>query len=75
MKDLQLGHRVTNISDGRNGFIVSSPYNNLVPVAIEGSTRKELWPEIQTKLRPLSQQLEGLGGKFKAPKGFPLHIK
>jgi len=75
MKDLKIGHRVKNINDGRNGFVISSPTNKLVPVAIEGSTRRELWPEMQTKLKPLAQQLVKLGGKFKPPTGFPLYLK
>ncbi len=75
MKEFRLGHRVRHQLDGRNGFVISQPYNNLVPVSIEGSTRKELWALNNTKLRPINEQLVALGGKFKPPKGFPLHNK
>ncbi len=74
MSTFKLGQRVTNQLDGRDGFIVSAPYNKLVPVAIEQSTRKELWPESQVKLKPKKDQLVAMGGKYKAPPGFPLHI-
>ena len=74
MSIFKLGPRVTNNVDGRDGFIVSSPYNKLVPVAIEQSTRKELWPEVQVTLKPQEEQLIVMGGEYKPPKGFPLNI-
>ena len=74
MSIFKLGQRVTNNVDGRDGFIVSSPYNKLVPVAIEQSTRKELCPEVQVTLKPQEEQLIVMGGEYKPPKGFPLNI-
>ena len=74
MSKFELGHRVTNQVDGRDGFVVSAPYNKLVPVAIEQSTRKELWPETQVLMKPQNEQLVAMGGKYNAPQGFPLNI-
>ena len=44
-------------------------------VALEKSTRKELWPIDQIQLLPKPQQLIALGGKFDPPKGFPFNTK
>ena len=74
MSKFELGHRVTNQVDGRDGFVVSAPYNKLVPVAIEQSTRKELWPETQVLMKPQDEQLVAMGGNDNAPPGFPLNI-
>tara|TARA_R100001082_G_C4357024_1_gene157373 strand:- start:421 stop:645 length:225 start_codon:yes stop_codon:yes gene_type:complete len=74
MSKFELGHRVTNQIDGRDGFVVSAPYNKLVPVAIEQSTRKELWPETQVLMKPQDEQLVAMGGNYNAPPGFPLNI-
>ncbi len=75
MKDLKIGHRVKHNNDGRHGFVVGNPAGDLVSIAIEGSTRQEQWPPSQFSIRPKSQQLISLGGKFKPPTGFPLHIE
>ena len=80
MKDLKLGHRVKNKVDGRQGMVVGAVEATgvkdiLVPVALEKSTRKELWPSDQIELLPKSKQLVALGGKFNPPKGFPFNTK
>jgi hypothetical protein len=74
MTEIVLGHRVLNTIDGRFGFVINVPYNKLIPVNIEGSTRKELWPASQVKLRNKKLQLKNFGGDFIPPKGFPLAI-
>jgi|TARA_R100001443_G_scaffold16704_1_gene27062 hypothetical protein len=80
MTDLKLGHRIKHKVDGRKGMVFGHQQSTgvkdvLVPVALEGSTRKELWPIDQILLLPKSQQLIALGGKFDPPKGFPLNTK
>lgn len=80
MKELKLGHRVKSKKDGRKGMVVGAQQKTgvsdfLVPIALEGSTRKELWPIDQFILLPKPQQLLALGGKFNPPKGFPLNTK
>ena len=80
MKDLKLGHRVKHKADGRRGMVFGHQESTgvkdlLFPVALEGSTRKELWQADQIILMPKDQQLIALGGKFDPPKGFPLNIK
>jgi|ETNmetMinimDraft_21_1059911.scaffolds.fasta_scaffold00121_39 hypothetical protein len=77
MSDFQLGHRVTHAPDERNGFVVGrvqgTGWNKaLLPVAVEQSTRYELWPVTQVQLLPLAQQFTALGGEYIPPKGFPL---
>ena len=80
MKDLKLGHRIKNNIDGRQGMVFGHHQRTgvkdiLVPVALEGSTRKELWPIDQIELLPAKQQMVALGGEFSPPKGFPFNIK
>ena len=80
MLDLKLGHRVKNKVDGKQGMVVGAPEATgvkdiLVPVALEKSTRKELWPIDHIGLLPKSKQLIALGGKFDPPKGFPFNTK
>ncbi len=80
MKELKLGHRVKNTNRDVNGMVAGAQQANgvnsvLVPVVLEGSTRRELWPIDQIKLLPKSKQLIALGGKCNTPKGYPLHIK
>jgi hypothetical protein len=45
---------------------------SLLPVMIEGSTRRELWPVHFTEILPLPDQFQALGGRRKAPAGYPL---
>ena len=80
MKDLKLGHRVKNKVDGRQEMVVGAlevtgVKDILVPVALEESTRKELWPMDHIQLLPKPKQLVALGGKFNPPKGFPFNTK
>jgi|TARA_B100001250_G_scaffold69684_1_gene55983 hypothetical protein len=80
MKDLKLGHRVKHKVDQRQGMVIGAHQATgvkdiLVPVAIEESTRKELWPLDQIELLPNKQQLTALGGSFNPPKGFPFNTK
>lgn len=74
---LSLAHRVVHRADGRHGFVVGRPealgYRTaLVRVAVEGSTRYELWPLNLVELLPAKQQHRGLGGQYEAPAGYPL---
>ena len=80
MKDLKLGHRVKHKVDGRKGMVfghheTTGVKDVLFPIALEGPTRKELWPIDQIELLPKPEQLKALGGKFNPPKGFPLNTK
>lgn len=73
---LSLGVRVTHKADKRHGLVVGPAQHgmgvDLIPVAVEGSTRKELWPKHLCNRRPRSQQLKAHGGDFSPPKGYPL---
>jgi hypothetical protein len=71
--------RVCHRADGRHGFVVSRPealgYRTaLVRVAVEGSTRYELWPLHLVDLLPPRQQHRAMGGQYDAPAGYPLCI-
>lgn len=77
LRSIILALRVINAIDGRPGFVVGRPeYEGcrikLVPVAVEGSTRYELWPLHRLKVRPLKEQHRALGGTYDPPKGYPL---
>lgn len=77
LRSLLLALRVTHRIDGRPGFVVGKPeangYNSaLVPIAIEGSTRCELWPLHLIEVRPTKEQHRALGGQYEPPKGYPL---
>jgi hypothetical protein len=79
-RSLQIGMRVTNLKDGRPGFVIGKPEAlgtsfSLVPVVIEGSTRNELWPEDWIVVRPTTEQFPALGGRYKAAPGYPLRTK
>lgn len=76
--DFRLGLRVRNRLDGRCGLIVGRPerfgtHCALVPVTIEASTRTEFWADHWIEPRPTREQPEALGGKYKAPAGYPLN--
>lgn len=76
-QSLSLAHRVIHRADGRRGFVVGRPealgyHTALVRVAVEGSTRYELWPLNLVELLPAKQQHRGLGGQYEAPAGYPL---
>ena len=61
MEKLQIGHRVKHKTDNRDGFVIGTPANELVPIAIEGSTRKEQWPISLVLKKPKKQQLPLFG--------------
>lgn len=74
-----LALRVINTVDGRPGFVVGKPEpdgcrTRLVNVAVEGSTRYELWPLHLLKVRPTKEQHRAMGGQYEAPKGYPLCV-
>ncbi len=78
MPELQLGQRVLHASDRRYGWIIGhvekTGWNKaLVRIAVENSTRFEYWPLTRVVLRPLAEQLVGMGGSYEPPKGFPLN--
>ena len=75
---IEIGIRVRHRRDKRGGLVtgpaqhgINSP---LIPVAVEGSTRKELWPSHLCARRPVGEQLPAHGGTFMPPKGYPLCI-
>jgi hypothetical protein len=73
-----LGLRVVHQGDGRGGFVVGKaethgkPFS-LIPVHVEGSTRRELWPEHYIHVRPKREQFPDHGGRYVAPAGYPLN--
>ena len=71
-----VGVRVTHTKDKRDGLITGPSEHGvgyrLIPVAVEGSTRKELWPEHLIQVMPIRKQLPQHGGHFKPPAGYPL---
>ena len=71
------GTRVRSTLDGRLALIYASPERAraglvLVPVMVEGSTRRELWATHCTEILPSAEQFAGLGGRKRAPAGYPL---
>lgn len=71
---LRITHRLTHQSGLVIGSAEASGRFSLVPVALEGSTRRELWPLHLIQQRPRLQQFKALGGSFKAPSGYPLRL-
>ena len=71
-----VGVRVTHTKDKRDGLITGPSEHGvgyrLIPVAVEGSTRKELWPEHLVQVMAIRKQLPQHGGQFKPPAGYPL---
>jgi hypothetical protein len=77
LQDCPPGTRVRSSIDGRLGLIYGSPERAraslvLVPVMVEGSTRRELWATHSTESLPPAEQFVALGGKRRAPAGYPL---
>lgn len=66
---------MVNIIDGRKGLVLEGPETHgrhrMYRVAIEGSTRAELWPESQIRKLRKQYQLTALGGTFVPPCGYP----
>ena len=78
--ELALGTRVRHSRTRLSGLVVGRPEHTgllfaLVPIALEGSTRTELWPEHLIEVRPRRDQPVALGGQFKAPEGYPLRTR
>lgn len=72
-----IGTRIVHTLTGKAAVVVgasepSASCIRLVPVILEGSTRRELWATHQIRLRPRREQCEALGGAFKPPLGYPL---
>jgi len=67
-RSLEIGMRVRHLLDNRPGIVVGSPEANgrrfLVPINIERSTRTELWPDHQIKIRPKREQFPAHGGTY-----------
>ena len=77
---LALGTRVRHSKTRASGLVVGKAEHTglpfaLVPIALEGSTRTELWPEHLIEVRPRREQPVALGGQFKAPEGYPLRTR
>tara|TARA_B100000925_G_scaffold90808_1_gene65823 strand:- start:101 stop:343 length:243 start_codon:yes stop_codon:yes gene_type:complete len=74
---LALGMRVRHKATGQSGLIVGPSQHgigySLIPVALENSTRQEVWPEHLCVKRRVREQLPAHGGNYKPPKGFPLN--
>lgn len=78
--DFPLGTRVRHTVNRSSALVIGRPEHTgltfaLVPVALEGSTRSELWPEHLIEVRPRREQPVALGGQFKAPEGYPLRTR
>ena len=73
---LPLGLRVKHQTNKRSGLVIGPAQHgigfDLIPVALEGSTRRELWPIHLCIKKDKRQQLEANGGSFIPPKGYPL---
>ncbi len=77
LRSIMLALRVVHAIDGHPGFVVGKPEvdgcrRSLVRIAVEGSTRYELWPLHLLQVRPTKDQHIAMGGKYQAPKGYPL---
>lgn len=71
------GLRVACLSTGRIALVVGvsefgTGVRRHVPVIIEGSTRQETWPAHTICPLDKADQPVPLGGRFKAPPGYPL---
>ena len=77
MQAVRPGIRVRNLLDGRLAMVSGNLERArasliLMPVMVEGSTRRELWAAHRTEELPRQQQFKALGGKVSAPAGYPL---
>ena len=76
---LALGTRVKHKSTGKGGLVVGPAQHgmgfDLIPVALENSTRTETWPAHLCIRRDRRDQLPAMGGKYQPPKGYPLNTK
>lgn len=79
-KPLVPGVRVRHSIDQRSAVVLDRPNAGgsriaLVPVHIEGSTRRELWPINLIRVRRAREQHVAHGGEYKPPIGYPLRIR
>ena len=76
-RNLAIGMRVRHKTNGKKGLIVGPSQHGmgfpLIPVALESSTRQEIWPEHLCIKQDKRLQLPAHGGEYEAPKGFPLN--
>ena len=76
MARLQPGTRVRHELTGQTALAVGTPEHTgrfpLVPVFLEASTRRELWPQHFAVPLPLIDQCVALGGTFTPPNQYPL---
>lgn len=70
VRDLNARHERIGMVCGRLEHGIGT--TSLLPVIVEGSTRNELWPLHRLEILPRARQLEGMGGKVRPPKGYPL---
>lgn len=72
---LPRGCRVAHCVSAQKGLIVDGPETHgchrLYRVALEGSTRAELWHERQIRRLGQKSQLKALGGNYEPPAGYP----
>ena len=76
---LEIGLRVKHKAHGGGAMVVGPAQHgmgfDLIPVALENSTRQETWPEHLCERRPRRDQLPAHGGKYNPPKGYPLNTR
>lgn len=74
------GIRVRHSIDQRPAVILDHPDSAgrripLIPVHVEGSTRRELWPVSLVRVRRSRDQHIAHGGEYRPPVGYPLRIR
>lgn len=74
------GIRVRHSIDNRSAVILDRPdsagrHIALIPVHLEGSTRRELWPVNLVRVRRAREQHVVHGGEYNPPVGYPLRIR
>lgn len=78
-RPLEIGLRVRHALDNRPAIVVGSPqrdgHRSLIPVNLESSTRRELWPDQYIKVRPKREQFPAHGGTYKPRSGYLLKTR
>ena len=78
-RPLALGTRIKHKSTGKGALVVGPAQHgmcfDLIPVALENSTRQETWPEHLCVRRVKRDQLPAMGGNYQPPKGYPFNTK
>lgn len=74
------GIRVRHSVDQRSAVVLDRPDSAgsriaLLPVHVEGSTRRELWPVSLVRIRRAREQHVAHGGEYAPPVGYPLRIR